>query len=94
MSHKFGLRDHVPTETLIVRLEELSDAVTQGREAVSREFTMRVPAECDRDADLVLAAAAKRLREMHALLVRYRDETPLGHQPHMIAHLADAVLGR
>lgn len=27
-----------------------------------------------------------------ALLRRYRSETPLGHQPHMIAELVDAVL--
>lgn len=32
--------------------------------------------------------------ELRRLLARYRDETPLGHQPHMIAHEADAVLGR
>ena len=29
-----------------------------------------------------------------ALLARYRDETPLGHQPHMIALEVDNVLGR
>ena len=27
-----------------------------------------------------------------ALLARYRNETPLGHQPHMIAHEVDAAL--
>lgn len=27
-----------------------------------------------------------------SLLERYRKETPLGHQPHMIVHLADAAL--
>ena len=27
-----------------------------------------------------------------ALLTRYRNETPLGHQPHMIAHEVDAAL--
>ena len=27
-----------------------------------------------------------------ALLKRYRNETPLGHQPHMIAREVDAVL--
>lgn len=32
--------------------------------------------------------------ELRRLLTRYRDETPLGHQPHMIAHLADGALGR
>lgn len=28
------------------------------------------------------------------LLRRYRAETPLGHQPHMIAHEVDAALSR
>ena len=36
----------------------------------------------------------KELRRLKALLARYRDETPLGHQPHMIAHQADEALGR
>ena len=31
---------------------------------------------------------------LKALLARYRDETPLGHQPHMIAHQVDEALGR
>jgi hypothetical protein len=31
---------------------------------------------------------------LRKLLARYRDETPLGHQPHMIAHQADEALGR
>ena len=29
---------------------------------------------------------------MRALLTRYRNETPLGNQPHMIAHQVDAAL--
>lgn len=36
-----------------------------------------------------LEAENKRLR---ALLRRYRTETPLGHQPHMIAHEVDEAL--
>ena len=32
------------------------------------------------------------LLEALRLLRRYRNETPLGHQPHMIAHEADALL--
>ena len=32
--------------------------------------------------------------ELRRLLARYRDETPLGHQPHMIAHQVDEALGR
>ena len=42
------------------------------------------------------AAELARLRtenaELRRLLARYRDETPLGHQPHMIAHQADEAL--
>ena len=64
MSTKYGATDRVPTEILAARMEELSLVVTQGREAVVREFTMRVPAEMDRDADLVLHAAANRLLEL------------------------------
>lgn len=37
----------------------------------------------------VVEAERDRLR---ALLRRYRTETPLGHQPHMIAHEVDAAL--
>ncbi len=64
MSTEYGAQDRVPTEILIARLEELSRAVTEGKESVAREFTMRIPAEMDRDADLVLHAAACRLREL------------------------------
>lgn len=66
MSTDYGLQDRVPTDILAKRLQELSIAITEGKEAMLREFTMRVPAECDRDADLVLSAAAKRLLEFMA----------------------------
>jgi hypothetical protein len=43
------------------------------------------------------AAELVRLRAevsmLRSLLRRYRTETPLGHQPHMIAHEVDAALG-
>jgi len=32
--------------------------------------------------------------EMLELLIRYRNETPLGNQPHMIAHVADDVIAK
>ena len=64
MSTKYKRTKEVPTEILVARLKELADAITKGREAVDREFTMRVPAECDRDADLVLVEAARRLEMM------------------------------
>lgn len=34
------------------------------------------------------------IERLRALLARYREETPLGHQPHMIAHEVDKALGR
>jgi len=44
------------------------------------------------------AAELRRLHEVNAelvaLLIRYRKETPLGNQPHMIAHLADAAIAK
>jgi hypothetical protein len=59
-----------PHERLVGRLRELAHAVTQGREAVAREFTMRVPAEPERDADLVLSTAADEIERLrHALQV-------------------------
>lgn len=36
----------------------------------------------------------ERLSGVLRLLKRYRDETPLGHQPHMIAHEVDEVIAR
>jgi hypothetical protein len=53
-------------ERLVGRLRELADAVTQGRDAVAREFTMRVPAEPERDADLVLSKAADEIERLRA----------------------------
>ena len=67
MSNQYKLGDYIPTEVIAKRLDELSDAVTKG-EAGMREFTMRVPAELDRDADLVLAEAARRLRDLDSTL--------------------------
>lgn len=61
MTTKYKKSSEVPTAVLANRLEELADAVTKGCDAVDREFTMRIPAECDRDADLVLSEAARRL---------------------------------
>ncbi|MCP4259298.1 MAG: hypothetical protein GY774_17575 [Planctomycetes bacterium] len=66
MSTKYKHGDRVPTPILIKRLRELADAATiQGRNsgAFEREFTIRIPAELDRDADLVLSEVARRLSE-------------------------------
>src|SRR5690554_4533932 len=66
MSTKYRNSRDVPLDIIIARLNDLSDAVTGGRESQEREFTMRIPAECDRDADLVIGEAASRLAKLHA----------------------------
>ena len=68
MSIKYNKPEDVPNSVLCERLNALSDAVTRGKEAISDEFTMRVPAEVDRDADIVLAEAARRLKILEEIL--------------------------
>lgn len=62
------LGEDVPSDVLCARLKVLSDAVIEGKDAINREFTMRIPAEVDRDADLVLAEAAARILRLEAML--------------------------
>jgi len=67
------------------RAERL-DAMLQHRADEAAEMERMLRAEFDK--------ASAQMRTLHILLARYRDETPAGHQPHMIAHQADAALGR
>ncbi len=69
MSNKYKHGDRVPNSVLANRLDQLSDAVTKGKDSINREFTMRVPAELDHDADLVLSQAAERLREFEQVFM-------------------------
>ena len=63
MSRKYKDSDEVPNEVIADRLEELSNIVARGgKEAINREFVMRIPAELDRCPDLVMSIAASRLR--------------------------------
>ena len=50
-----------------------------------------VNADHRQEANVRLIAAAP---DLFALVIRYRHETPLGNQPHMIAHEADSVIAR
>jgi len=56
--------------------------------------------QCDNDGVEIIMSrqacveAADELEKLRALLARYRDETPIAHQPHMLAHLVDKALCR
>lgn len=68
MSRDYKNSADVPNEILAKRLKELSDAAVarmKGDHApFKREFNCRIPAEVDRDIDVVLWEAAKRLRNL------------------------------
>lgn len=68
MSNTYKHGDIVPTEVLADRLNEFKNAVVQrmrGNPSLfESEFTCRIPAELDRDPDLVLGEAARRLSEL------------------------------
>lgn len=57
-----------PMDVLIKRLEELSHAVTKGRDAINSEFYMTIPAQPHIDADIVISEAAYRLRLMKEIM--------------------------
>ncbi len=73
MSTKYTKPVQVPGAVLAKRLEEISEAVTKKGEDRDRELTMRVPAELDRDADLVLSEAAQRLHQ-HAAMAAFVND--------------------
>ena len=64
MSTKYKKSSDVPLDVLLERLDELADAARNGRETQDREFTIRIPAECDRDADLVISEAMNRIKAL------------------------------
>lgn len=64
MSTKYKKWGEVPCAVLAERLRELADAVSKCPEVRDREFTRRVPAELDRDADLVLEQSAEAMDHM------------------------------
>lgn len=68
MSNKYMIGSEVPSEILCKRLNELSKAVTKGKVSINREFYMRIPAEVDNDADLVLSEASRRITELELKL--------------------------
>ena len=71
MSTKYKHSKDVPTSTLADRLDELATTVTKGD---TSPFVMRVPAELDYCPDLVMSAAARRLRVYEDVLEVVRDQ--------------------
>lgn len=82
MSTKYKHGDVVPSEVLSARLLELAHAATKSGREFEREFNMRIPAELDRDADLVLSQSADRIEQLQ----RERDELKaVLHEVHQAA---------
>jgi len=67
----------------VERLREERDCAANNCE---RESRLKIQAQSAKES------AERRIAELEALLKRYRTETPLGHQPHMIAHKVDEIL--
>ena len=61
MSRTYKNPECVPSTVLADRLDALV-GVLKNLESRNSELTMRIPAECDRDFDIVLSEAARRLR--------------------------------
>lgn len=61
MSNQYKEAAQVPTPIFYARLKELASSASKGE---WNDFYMRIPAEVDHDADLVLMGAAIRLSEL------------------------------
>ena len=61
MSRTYENGSEVPMEVLISRLHEIASVISKGDH---HELTMRIPAEVDRDADLVVSEAGMRLKRL------------------------------
>ena len=74
----------------------MSDTPRTDNEAWPRrlydEEDMSISLGFARTLERELNAAKAEVERLRELLIRYRNETPLGHQPHMIAHEVDAAL--
>ena len=84
MAIKYNKPEDVPNAVLRERLNALSDAVARGKAAIADEFTGRIPAEVDRDADIVLAerrGASKFLKRYWIKLIRRGNPCPATKRP-------------
>jgi lipid II:glycine glycyltransferase (peptidoglycan interpeptide bridge formation enzyme) len=83
MSTEYRTSRAVPTKILCDRLEELSCAIANGKRSIEREFTMRVPAEVDRDPDLVLSEAARRIADFEYKNKRLIEALQAAYRKHV-----------
>lgn len=78
MSRKYSDSKDIPSEVLANRLEQLSEAVVARMRndtlVFESEFTCRIPAELDRDADLVISEAGDRLKRLEQECDELKDE--------------------
>jgi predicted peroxiredoxin len=78
MSTKYKHGDAIPIDVIARRLEELSDAVVARMNCdnakFEREFTCRIPAELDRDADVVLSEASLRLSKQQERIAELEEK--------------------
>jgi hypothetical protein len=77
MSTKYKHGDAIPIDVIARRLEELSNAVVARMNCdnakFEREFTCRIPAELDRDADVVLSEASLRLSKQQERIAELEE---------------------
>ena len=74
MSTKYKEFSEVPTVTLGSRLAYLSDVFAHKKGNIDNEITMRVPAELDRDVDLVCLNSANRLLKLQTHVEQLQAE--------------------
>lgn len=79
MSNQYKHGDHVPTDVLVKRLRELVEVITKRRVDLKYEFSMSIPAQLDRDADLVLSEVADRLETFDNERKAVRDSVALAN---------------
>ena len=84
----------------LTKREQRWKAEQQAAEVLAGLAAVVIRGEADARVAEAQTDAAERARlrtenaELRRLLARYRDETPLGNQPHMLGYAADEALGR
>ncbi len=74
MSTKYKESADVPTEVLADRLNDLVKIICGPEKDLSRHFSMRVPAELDYCADLVISESGQRLLRLESMLAEKETE--------------------